>query len=649
VASVQDYERGATGEGRGTWRRVLAYARPYWGLIALVFAVTFVSSSADYVRAYLLKPLLDDVIVPHGVPGAPGDVGRWARDLLGGPAEEEPAAAEPAQPQAQGGGSGATPSPFAGSEGASIRRTFLTILAAGLLAMLVLPVTEFVGAYATAYALGRMDLDMKRDACAKLLALPLGFHHTRRRGDVYTRVVADAGHAHGALSLLFGDVVDSLIRVIVGVAFLVYVSWKLSLMSLLMGPTIFAVIYYFGGRIRDSARRRQEQSAEVTQRLLEILSGIKVIKAFRAEGAEESAYRRETRRLFKRSMGVVKQRLMSRSMVELLNQVMTFGALLVGIAVMGLWSISIGDLVAFALLSSQAYRPVKKLARNWNSLMEAEASAERFFAVMDTPVHVRDARDAVAIGPVSRSVAMRGVWFSYDGVEPVLRDVSFEARAGEVVALVGPTGAGKTTMVDLLLRFYDPDQGRIEIDGVDLRSITRDSLLAQMAVVSQEPFLFDGSIRENLRYARPDATEEEVRAAAVAAHVDEFVRDLPRGYDTEVGATGVRLSGGQRQRVTIGRAILKDPSILILDEATSSLDSKSEKLVQEAIDALLGGSRTVFVIAHRLSTIRRADRILVLEGGRITQQGSHADLIARGGLYRELLELQGLAGPFASS
>jgi ABC-type multidrug transport system fused ATPase/permease subunit len=340
---------------------------------------------------------------------------------------------------------------------------------------------------------------------------------------------------------------------------------------------------------------------------------------------------------------------MSRSMVELLNQTMTFGALLVGIAVMGLWNISIGDLVAFALLSSQAYRPVKKLARNWNSLMEAEASAERFFAVMDTPVHVRDARDAVAIGPVSRSVAMRGVWFSYDGVEPVLRDVSFEARAGEVVALVGPTGAGKTTLADLLLRFYDPDRGRIEIDGIDLRSITRDSLLAQMAVVTQEPFLFDGTIRENLRYARPDATEDEVRAAAVAAHVDEFVRDLPKGYDTEVGTTGVRLSGGQRQRVTIGRAILKDPSILILDEATSSLDSKSEKLVQEAIDSLLGGQRTVFVIAHRLSTIRRADRILVLEGGRITQHGSHADLMARGGLYRELVELQGLAGPFASS
>jgi ABC-type multidrug transport system fused ATPase/permease subunit len=277
------------------------------------------------------------------------------------------------------------------------------------------------------------------------------------------------------------------------------------------------------------------------------------------------------------------------------------------------------------------------------SLVDAQPAAQRFFEVLDTPVELRDAPDAVVLDGVSERVALRGVSFSY-GRESVLKDVSFEVRAGEMVAIVGPTGAGKTTLIDLLLRFYDPTSGSVEIDGVDLRQITRDSLLGHMAVVTQEPFLFDGTIRENLLYGRPDASEQQMLAAARAAHVDAFGQDMPDGYDTQVGAGGERLSGGQRQRITIARAILRDPAILIFDEATSSLDSKSERYVQEAIDALLGG-RTVFVIAHRLSTIRRADKIVVLEDGRVTQIGTHAELMRKGGLYHDLVDLQTVPGP----
>jgi ABC-type multidrug transport system fused ATPase/permease subunit len=271
--------------------------------------------------------------------------------------------------------------------------------------------------------------------------------------------------------------------------------------------------------------------------------------------------------------------------------------------------------------------------------MDAQPAAERFYEVMDTPIGVQDSTHAVKVGALKQRVSVSDVCFSY-GREPVLSHVSFEARAGEVVAIVGRTGAGKTTLIDLLMRFYDPDSGSIEFDGVDLRQVERDSLLAQIAVVGQEPFLFDATIRENLRYGRPDATPEQILAAARAAHVDEFVNQLPDGYETEVGAVGVRLSGGQRQRITIARAILRDPSILIFDEATSSLDSKSERYVQDAIDTLLGGHRTVFMIAHRLSTIRRADKIVVIENGTVSQVGTHAELIHAGGLYRELIELQ---------
>jgi len=271
-------------------------------------------------------------------------------------------------------------------------------------------------------------------------------------------------------------------------------------------------------------------------------------------------------------------------------------------------------------------------------LMDAQPSAERFCAILDAPGEAPDPPDAVHIDGVHDRIEVRNLSFSY-GREPVLENVDFSVRRGEVVAFVGRTGTGKTTLADLLMRFHDPDSGSIEIDGIDLRQISRDSLMEQIAVVTQEPFLFDGTIRDNIGYGKIGASEDEILAAARAAHVDEFADALPDGYGTEVGSDGVRLSGGQRQRIAIARALLKNPAILIFDEATSALDSKSENLVQDAVDSLLGG-RTVFMIAHRLSTIRQASHIVVLESGRVTQNGSHADLVEQPGLYRELIQLQ---------
>ena len=616
--------------------RLLRYARRYAPLIALTALLVLGYSAARYARAYLAKPLIDEVVLPHGAINAVPKPSDWLPKI--GPFARE--GEEQAEPKRE-----AAPAPLSDEERGrlelQIQQKFSRIVMVALVVIFLMPLFQFTQDYTIEWVLGRIMIDMKRDVCAKLLALPLRFHQDRRRGDVLARTMQDVAGAHGALSLLFGELIKDVVMVCVGIPILFYISWQLALVSLVIGPVLALVISVFGRRIRDSARKRQEKFADVTQRLLEILSGIKVIKAFRAESLEERAFRRETRRLFSRSMQVARYRVFARSLVEMLNNAMGVAMLVLGtwLVLRGRFGLTVGDVAAFATVLTTTYKPVKGLAKDWVKLMDAQPAADRFFEVMDTPIGVQDSPRAVRVGALREGVSIENVGFSY-GREPVLSRVSFEARAGEVVAIVGRTGAGKTTLIDLLMRFYDPDSGRIAYDGVDLREVARDSLLAQIAVVGQEPFLFDATIRENLRYGRPNATPEQILAAARAAHVDEFVSQLPEGYETEVGSVGVRLSGGQRQRITIARAILRDPSILIFDEATSSLDSKSERYVQDAIDALLGGHRTVFMIAHRLSTIRRADKIVVIENGTISQVGTHAELIRAGGLYRELIELQ---------
>jgi subfamily B ATP-binding cassette protein MsbA len=613
--------------------RLYAYARPYTAWIVVAILLAAADSSTHYARAYLMKPFFDNVAVPAAtlsqgaldlswLPGAPAAPSPEAEAA---PADDTRAAQEQAIRD-------------------RVRDDFVAIALAAVALVLLMPILSFAHDYLVSFVLGRIEIEMKVDVCGRLLALPLRYHQDKQRGDVLSRVLGDAGKAHQALELLFADFLESALMILIGVGALFFISWQLTLVTLLVGPVIILVIAGFGRRIRRTARRRQLQSADVTQRLVEILAGIKVIKGFRAEIQEHEGFRVATGKLFRRGMAVVKNRVMSRSLVDALNNASGIGVLLLGLAlVLGRrWGLTLGDLAAFSAVSGTIYKPLRSLARGWSKLQDSQPSAERFFEVLDADVEIRDAADAVDVPRLRHSVRYRHVSFSY-GREPVLRDIDFEVKAGQVVALVGRTGAGKTTLVDLLLRFYDPTEGAIEIDGVDLRRARRDSLLGQAAVVTQEPFLFDGTIADNIRYGRRDASDAEVLAAARAAYVDEFASQLPDGYATLVGGAGTRLSGGQRQRITIARAILRDPALLILDEATSSLDSQSERMVQQALEALLPG-RTVFVIAHRLSTVRRADRILVLEDGRVSQSGTHEELLAAGGLYKELVALQTSGG-----